>query len=145
VISHGAERTLLLEAAEARVDPIELRVDLELIHLELRSSFVGSRVLRLDADRARVDLRSDEFLASGHVIGDIGAGQFFQAESIEFDPTEGVIRSTQPVRVEDGGLVVEAGGIEVHLESEQLKLTGGVRLVRSGEEPGPDGPGGITP
>lgn len=114
-----------VRAVRAEVD-WSLRVaTLQSVAIQLPESERGT--VRIRGDVGRFDLASQDFELTGHVEGTTSRGERFFMDRLRYRQGRNLLLGEGDVRVERGGTILRASGLEIDLEARRVRLTGAVR------------------
>ncbi len=129
VASEGEDSRVLLRAEKARFDP---RSDFaELAGVEATVFGEGSGVVfEMTCDRGGLDLVTNDFVASGNVLGRTQDGMVFSVDRVRYDNEGGVLSSDDKVQITDEGGTYRGGGFRFFVEDKRFQLIGGASVVQ---------------
>ena len=127
VASRDGERELLLRSERATLDPSTRRAELFDVSAEVVDAD-ESRRLRIECERAEVEIETQNFRAQGNVRGDTGEGQRFSTESVRYDREADLLSSDTPVELVDARGSLRGDGFRYHVAERRFELLGNVRV-----------------
>lgn len=129
VASEGSSNEILLRAERARFYPDRQVADLE--RVEVRVAPGNDRVgFEMQCDEGQLNLSTQDFLATGHVIGTIEGGRQFEALWVAYDEKEGLLYTDEPVLIIDEDGRYEGGGFRYFVNEQRFRLQGGAAVVQ---------------
>jgi LPS export ABC transporter protein LptC len=116
-----------VRAKRAWVDPAERRVDLQEVQIGFEDEKRGA--VRIRAERAQLQLDSDDFVLRGEVVGTTGEGEQFKTAEVRYQQGDQLLWTDQPVQVNRSNLLLKGGAMQMHVPSRRIRLTGNVRAT----------------
>ena len=105
------------------------RIRLEAVGLELSPGGVCGGV-STRCRRGRVRLESGDFRLEGGLQGEFSDGRVLGVAWVAYDDQRGLLYSNAPITIEEPGAHYRAGGFRYRIEKGELRLLGGVEVVR---------------
>ena len=127
VASRAGERELLLRSRRASLDPATRRARLWDVSAEVVDAGEDRR-LRIECDRAEVEIETQNFRAEGRVRGDTGEGQRFSTDAVHYDHASEVLSSDSAVELIDATGSLRGDGFRYHVAERRFELLGNVRV-----------------
>jgi LPS export ABC transporter protein LptC len=129
VSSRDGQREVLLEAERAWLEP-----EKELLHLENVRSVVSNEPgvpgVALSCDEGVLETRTNDFEASGQVVGETSDGRQFSTRWVKYDPRRALVFTRAPAVIVERGLTSSVGGFEYFVREQRFVGTGGAQVVR---------------
>lgn len=124
------ERDVEVRAAAAEIDNAERTARLRAVEIRFKDELRGDVEVR--ADRALLELDSDDFVLRGNVRGTTREGERFETAEVYYEQAGHRLWTDEPVRIFRGGLVLDGKGMEMDVSARRITLTGGVRMRSEG-------------
>ncbi len=125
---------------EVRAETAEVDLAAGLARLwEVRIRFEepGRGPVDVEAQRAEVELDSDDFVLSGSVEGSVGSRERFYTSDLRYQREAERLWTDRPARLVGSRTVIHGQGLELDLRTRRLRLLGSVEAeVRSEAEAG---------
>ena len=130
VASEGADSRVLLHAEKARFDPRSDSAELTVVEATVFEA--GSDVVfEMTCDRGDLDLVTNDFVASGNVLGRTRDGMVFAVDRVRYDNDSGVLSSDDKVQITDEGGTYRGGGFRFFVQDKRFHLIGGASVVQA--------------
>lgn len=94
----------------------------ELTGVEVRVTSSDRGELKVFADRAELNLQTDDFVLYENVRGEIGDGQRFEGSEVHYERDARRLYSERPVRIERGNFTMEGAGMELDMNERRLRV-----------------------
>lgn len=129
VASEAEDSRLLLRAETAEFDPVKDSAELK----DVEATVFGedSKVaFEMTCDRGDLDLRTNDFVASGNVEGRTEDGMKFTVDRVFYDHEKGVLHTNEKIVITDEGGTYRGGGFRYFVEEKRFQLLGGTSVVQ---------------
>lgn len=133
VASRENNDAVILRAERARFDTEAKKAYLRVVDAAIPARS-GQRGFQLRCDTGVVDLVSNDFEATGNVIGEADSGEHFETEWVRYDHEKGVFYTDVPVLITHRGTTLRGGGFNYDIAKRRFKLLGGARIVQDVKE-----------
>ncbi|NRA02260.1 MAG: LPS export ABC transporter periplasmic protein LptC [Myxococcales bacterium] len=132
----AANHEVEVRAETAEVDSVTGHA--RLWEVRIRFEEPGRGPVEVKAERAEVDLASDDFVLSGRVEGSLGSRERFYTSELRYQRERERLWTDRPARLVGARTVVRGQGLELDLRTRRLRLLGSVDAdILSGAETGP--------
>jgi hypothetical protein len=129
VASEGSSNEILLRSERARFYPDRQVADLERVEVQVAPG--NDRVgFEMQCDEGQLNLSTQDFLATGHVVGTIEGERQFEALWVAYDEKEGVLYTDAPVLIIDEDARYQGGGFRYFVNEQRFLLQGGATVVQ---------------
>jgi LPS export ABC transporter protein LptC len=134
VATRDADEGVILKADKARFD-----TDAELAFLHTVRATVPPSAERsgfeIRCDESEVDLATNDFYATGNVVGHTDDGRQFETDWVRYDHEQGVLFTEAPVLITEDGSSLRGGGFRYELREQRFLLQGGASVVQQPKTP----------
>jgi LPS export ABC transporter protein LptC len=116
----GGDQDLQVQAQKAQVRT-ETQIA-ELIGVEVRVTSPDRGQMKVQADRAELNLMTDDFVLYENVRGEMGNGERFEGSEVHYNEATRRLFSDRPVRIERGNFTLEGEGMELDMNERRLRV-----------------------
>jgi LPS export ABC transporter protein LptC len=129
VASEGSANEILLRSERARFYPDRQVADLERVEVEVTPG-PGRVGFEMHCDEGQLNLSTQDFLATGNVVGTIEGGRQFEAAWVAYDEKAGLLYTDEPVLIIDEDGRYRGGGFRYFVNEQRFRLQGGATVVQ---------------
>jgi LPS export ABC transporter protein LptC len=123
----AGSRSVEVRATRAWVDPGSRTVDLQGVSIGFEDERRGE--IHIQAESAQLRLDTDDFVLTGKVVGTTEEGERFTTAWVRYEQASERLWTDQPVILYRSNLRLKGGGMEMHLPTRRVRLTGDVRAT----------------
>jgi LPS export ABC transporter protein LptC len=128
--SRGDQSELVVRADTALFHPDSGLADLEVVRAQVSDAEKGES-FRMECDRAKLDIETNDFTATGNVKGLTGDGQYYSTPWVRYEHESSILRTDAPVTVVESGNTFRGDGFRYHIEERRFELLGNVVMERA--------------
>jgi LPS export ABC transporter protein LptC len=129
VSSQGEVTEVVLRAKRARLDTETDIAYLSTVHVTVSES-VERQGFDMTCDRGELNLKTNDFLAEGNVIGHTQAGRDLSAPWARYDHEQGLLFTDSPVLITESTGTYRGGGFRYYVREQRFRLLGGASVVQ---------------
>ncbi|UCB52725.1 MAG: LPS export ABC transporter periplasmic protein LptC [Candidatus Zixiibacteriota bacterium] len=123
----AGSRDVEVHAVRAWVDPANRVVDLSKVRIGFEDEKRGKIQIRAQSAQLRLD--TDDFVLRGQVEGTTGEGERFTTAEVRYEQARERLWTDQPVELHRSNLLLKGGGMELHVPTRRVRITGDVRAT----------------
>jgi LPS export ABC transporter protein LptC len=112
------EFEVLAERADVRAE--KQTAELHKVDIQFRESERGP--LRVQADRAELNLASDDFVLHENVRGELGDGERFTTSEVRYEDATQTLHTNRAVRIERGRFSFQGKGMEIDVPTRRMSV-----------------------
>ena len=116
-----------VRATHADIDWSARRANLRAVEIQFLSKDRGT--IQVRSDTGSVDLESEDFELTGNVHGITSRGERFVTDEVRYRQATNSLHGSGDVRLEREGLVFVGRGMDIDLETREVRFTGKVRAT----------------
>jgi LPS export ABC transporter protein LptC len=127
--SEAADSRLLLRADKAKFFPETDSAELMVVEATVYGD-EGAVAFEMTCDRGDLDLKTNDFVARGNVLGQTDDGMKFEVDRVNYDHESGTLFTDEDILITDDGGTYRGGGFRYFVEEKRFQLLGGARVVQ---------------
>ncbi len=127
--SEAEDSRLLLRADKAKFFPETDSAELTVVEATVYGE-QGAVAFEMTCDRGDLDLKTNDFVARGNVLGQTDDGMKFEVDRVNYDHESGTLFTDEDILITDDGGTYRGGGFRYFVEEKRFQLLGGARVVQ---------------